>query len=205
MIVYIWSTSGLWEQIRRETAPFVKVRPGKKILSLTAPPQVALDAQSLRNSCSLLSACFKECLKQCQMTIQLIKVRNSFHLDSSDVSNTKNEMQNRSLKLEIGTIVVTNISQFRSTSDTFKTIATSHLDREDRAVKPNDTMIASVLSIVAGVIALWDITPADSEALNPPKTRANSPFIMPAPTIRTLITQRHLEEDIDTVGDTDKE
>lgn len=219
MLIHIWTTPALWDRTRREILPFAKVTAGSKILSVSESPRIQLNITGLRELCPLLTACLTECVGRYFAPVSLTKIKKTFNVRDGK-SKTNSQAQFTSFHGQAGDFVATVSTPLQHSKEAFESIAASNAIASGSSSKgaglavnlgkisegtalsvdmENETVVAGVLSIVAGILALWDFTPTSKKLWEVPKPRTTSPSQKPATDFRIMIAQRDLENDADLV------
>ncbi|RKF80596.1 hypothetical protein GcM3_044005 [Golovinomyces cichoracearum] len=178
-ILFIYSTPGLVEKIRKEISLYASVTQGIKIGQIAEIPRVSLSTKMLFKECPLLKASYLE-------TLRLTNQKWSIRAIENDVRIPKGDSFSRSLlsSLKKGQYIVVLKkpqimdslymeypekfiperfllhNQVKSPS---VNMDTSHFSRcgEISSSIGNEFLERACLSFVAGVIACWDLEPID--------------------------------------------
>ena len=191
MLIHIWISSELWAKIRIETSTSAKVTLGAKIMALSGSPRVDLDEAGLKSSCPLLLACLVECVQRYQWPQAAIYTTKDIHLTTQIYDD---------LHLEAKAFVICGAAPSISDQTAFERMAAvldddvgDHLGNQTEAtlntISTNATVVSTVLTTVAGVIALWEIMPTRTRSVILPVARSNSPCAKPASTFSVNLAQ----------------
>ncbi|KAI1005302.1 hypothetical protein K3495_g2913 [Podosphaera aphanis] len=208
LILYIHSIPGLIERIRKEIAPYAIVSQGITIGKISEAPKLSLLPQNLSQDCPLLKACYFEALR---LTDQAWSLRAA----DRDIQVPRNNFTNHaSFNLTKGEYVAIPHGLHMQDPKCFENpeifdpgrflLKNGNLSAEISKIRPygggasmcKGQIFAerTCLSLVAGVIAFWDLESADKESGWRVPERQNSFAIsIPAHDIRVRIKRRRFE------------
>lgn len=216
LILHILATPGLVDRIRKETAPYVEVTKPVSIGKFSGPPTLKLSQEELAKKCPLFKSAYFEALRISDQPWSVREVT----IDVV-ISGDKTAADPANFVLHKGEYVTIPHDLHMRDPKYFKD--PERFDPERFIVRDEDgTLSAEIgtirpygggpsmckgrvfaerecLSLVAGVLALWDIEPADEKAgWVIPKQKKASALSLPAKDTRVRISRRKFEWDEQT-------
>ncbi|CAM1508996.1 Fc.00g027350.m01.CDS01 [Cosmosporella sp. VM-42] len=195
-LTYIYSTAGLPDRVRAETAPYIALSEG------ATPEIISMDLDGLSRNCQLLRACIFE-------TYRMANEPTSIRYITRPITITDGELQH---KLKAGMFISAPHSLINSDpliyADPDKFIPDRFLEPDSRSGKPvarygrlrrwgtgvsmckgRTFAEKEIVSVGAAIISLWDIKPA-SGTWKLPAMMPGTGVKKPINDIRVVITRR---------------
>ncbi|KAL9125948.1 MAG: hypothetical protein Q9217_004926 [Psora testacea] len=217
-LLQIWATPGMVDQIRHEIQRHVKATQRLPVLGVPEPAQLSIDTSGLMNSCALLKACLCECVRLQCSPMSVGKVDEGFTVSLNKTTSDISE-HSKSFRIEAGTYVVA-MTAFSAKSEP-KVLEDHGAFKPERWLSQNSepddgevldktgpeaggeelinivgliNMEKEVLALVAGILALWEVSPTPSREWVVPKQRWSSVFAQPESDVRVRLSSRNLLE-----------
>jgi cytochrome P450 len=210
-ILYILSTPGLVSRIREEIAPYVVVTKPFSIGSISEAPKLTISHEGLSTKCPLMKSSYLEALRLSDQPWSVRKVSSDMVLsgDKKDTSNPVSFLLKKGEYVTVPHELHMRDPKYFSQPDKFipdRFIVT----KEDGSVTVDAGTIRpygggpsickgrlfaehECLSLVAGVLAYWDIEPVDKKGWVIPKTLKKSGVSRPEVDTRVRIKRRKFE------------
>lgn len=213
-LVHLWSTPGLVEKVRLETAAFAEASQPPQEFGLPEPPRLKLAAEELSRTCPLLKACFSECLRLYSTPMAIVSIKENFTLSDTH-ENLLQSMSRPSFLLEAEGLVAVPFTvhhydsrffpaprdfrpqRFLSSAvdekkSSLDVSALSFPGKEEFFCPAGICLEGEVLAFVAGILALWDIEPAGQEVWTLPVRKHSVGVALPSTDIRVRFRRRKL-------------
>ena len=212
LLIRIWATPGLVDQVRNEIGPYATARQPPRTFGIPEPPCLGLDADGLVKSCPLLKACFYECMRLYSASISVRTVHKDMLFGGMDGDGVDTSRY----PLDAGSIIAAPFSLHHFDPNYFKDPTGF---RPMRFLRPSEdgqgqpTFVEGtikpwgmgesvcpgreyaekqVLVFVAGILALWDFEPADAKGWIVPDQIERAVISVPAADVRVRIRPREL-------------
>ena len=202
LLLHIISTARLGDRIRDEVRSYVRVKQDPAILGFSVSPQLTIDTEGLEKSCSLLRVCFKLCVKRYCPTVSIGMVKDAFKVDGDThkISLRNGKSKSHTKPSSYSVLIPSRTHNIQAAFDQIvveepvevssNRPASSHEDSDPC----EDSERAIILSLVAGILSVWDITPDSATYGKIPKPKASSLFLNPTSDARMTIAQRQLND-----------
>ena len=214
MLLHISADTELSEQIRKEIGQHAGARQPPQTLHFAEPPRLELDIDGLVKSCPLLKACFHECIRLYTTPTSIRSVTKSIEVQDSSESNMKSRQQ--AYVLEAGKFVAAPMSLHHHDPEIFNSPEEFQPSRfllqsgsaKGREIVDGDKVKPwgvgafacpgrlhaerTILALMAGILALWDLEPVDRKAWSIPERRERAVTSVPSKDIRFRIQMRSL-------------
>jgi len=218
MLTHIWAAPGLVGKVRDETDPFAKATQPPQVFAIPEPARLKIDVEGLVQSCPLLKACFYECIRLHSATTSLRSITKAFEVHDMQEGANSGRLPHTYV-LEAGELVAAPLSVHHHDSLFFKSpdafdpsrfLRPSEHAEGKRVViegmfKPWGAGVSAcpgrayaekkVLAFTAGILALWDLEPADARAWAIPKQKECSIVSVPSADLRVRINSRPLRRE----------
>lgn len=170
LIARICSESRHLQDIRSETAHFVKVTQADQKFDIPSPPRLEIDARGLHESCALLKVCLKETLRLDTFPVTIFKISDDVVPDGEGLEGRSSrvevpECSNKSSYILItlpavncpGCVEPRSPSSQSQDGDALGVEAFRPWSRP-HSQAPESAFVAEIsLAFAIGVLALWDI------------------------------------------------
>ena len=215
MLVRLYATPGLVDQLREEMAPFANAFQPPRIFGLPEPPRLQLALDGLIRSCPLLKACYLECLRLDSEPTSIKSVKQDFIVTETE-DDVLEGVRPMSFVLRAGTFVHIPLAvhqldpRFFPSPNAFRPERFLQLsDKDDgKLIAHHGTLKPwggghsickgrifaerEILAFVAGVVSLWDMKPAGPGGWKVPSHRRSTAVALPASDIRVALQRRDL-------------
>lgn len=220
ILVRIWATPGLVEQLRDEIATVSKTSQPVQRFAILEPPRLQIAGDGLSRSCPLLKACYLECVRLYSIPISVRSVKRPFTL-IEPASDQSPSAKSQSFLMEAGDhIAIPFVAQhfdpllFPSpnafqperfleprtiTINKNKILLPSigadrlQLPKSEQCLYPQPASAETeILAFVAGILALWDFEPIGSNTWAVPEPKQSVGIALPSREIRVRLRRRQL-------------
>ena len=197
MLIHIWSTSDLWVKVRNETSMAARIRLGSRIMAFSGSHRIEIDCVGLKRSCPLLLGLYEECEKHYRWPHAAGKVKDSINLDLG---------KGQTLPLMPGTFFVIGPSlktpNFQKLAQSIasgpdspgSTPENSSGQHQQPMDKTDETVQILVLSVVTGLVGLWEMMPTGTMSVSIPAAKTTSLCARPASAFNIILAQRIIDE-----------
>ena len=214
MLLHIFSSPGLVEEIREETRPYIAATQPPNRFRIPEPPQLVVkDLNGLLGACPLLRASFHECLRLYVKPMAIREVTKAFSvIDAS--SEEQRKPSDPWFTMNLGTFIVTPLSRYSQSASLLdapepfnpKGLLSVGQDGHNKdgasTSRPwglggagcpgKDLAERQVLVVVAAIVSLWNFEPAELKGWCTPQCAVRSVVAVPKTDIRVLIRAREL-------------
>lgn len=211
LLIRIYSTPGLVDQIRTQIAAFAKATQPVQSFGIPEPPLLVLNAEGLSSSCPLLKACFHECLRQDTSAVSILSVCKDMVITTprEDLFGAE---RSASYCMKAGEMVAVALRMCHCDPQDFKFSAERFLlknkpgipqtvidlqyrlpyDDDDSMLPKHKVTESVILAFVAGILALWDIEPLRPGRWVMPSHHSLPAFHDPVKDVKVRVRRRSL-------------
>lgn len=214
--MHLWSTPGLVDQVRSETAAFAKGSQQPQQFGFPEAPRLQLIVEEgLSRSCPLLKACYYECLRLYSTSMAIMSIERNFALFEI-VKDSQPAVRTPSFSMEAGNFTVVPLAvhyhdpRFFESPSEFrpKRFLNSAADGKRKQGIDGTPLLNEgkehffcparfrleneILAFVAGILTLWDFDPADSNGWILPGRKHFIGVALPSTDIRVRLRRRNL-------------
>ena len=205
LLIRLHDNPTLLDKIRSETAPFVRVIPPSGDFRISEAPRLQLDIDGLVKSCKLVRACYWECVRLDTSVISLGRVQRDFVSPEMPTKVPEDE-RSTSYMIKAGQYIA--IPFALRCSDAAQ-VETPELFRPERFLMPGQELASllpwcdddlipvnlrsvekQVLTMVVGVLALWELDPTEPGGWAVPEHQTSPNFMDQKRCLRVKVKRR---------------
>lgn len=205
LLIRLHDDPTLLDKVRSETAPFVRVTPPSGDFGIPEAPRLQSDIDGLIQSCKLVRACYRECVRLDASIVSLGRVQRDFILQEMP-TNVPDDERLTSHMIKAGEYIAVPFALRCSDAAHFEN---PELFRPERFFMPGQELASllpwcdddlmpldlrsverPVLTIVVGVLALWELGPTEPGGCVVPKHQTSPNFMDPNRCFRVRVKRR---------------
>lgn len=209
MLIRVWASPGLVQQIRDEMGPFAQTTQPPQLFGIPELPRLKLDLDGLLHSCPLLKACFYEVMRLHSTPISVRTVARNVVVHEVKGSGP-------SYALDAGSIVAAPLGlhhhhpRYFESPTTFQPSRFLKSNKDEEGKKTVNERISrpwgvgksacpgrvyaeqEILAFVAGILALWGFEPASNGEWVVPEQTERAIVCVPSTDIRVRLRPSQL-------------